>query len=172
MDDEMIMRHNRVMYEIELKAQSSIDDSMEACIIRKLISEIQNGSCANSIRSYRYVHDFEYYIVPNQSHYGKGDLILTDGDGNYAICEAKYLNYASGNTSKSRNKKKRKYCREQVEKYLQQCDFNNAKGFAIWNNPNGTINVKQGGYIINGQYQWTLSSIRQQSRITTDSWDF
>lgn len=69
---------------------------------------------------YPYVVEDEWEVITGKSDEGMGDLVFTDGDGNFAVVEVKYLDkVSSGGTASSRRTKKRQKVKEQSVKYAQ-----------------------------------------------------
>ncbi|KAK9817794.1 hypothetical protein WJX72_002246 [[Myrmecia] bisecta] len=70
--------------------------------------------------AYPWLFDYEWVIVlahtqgHTTGHWGRGDLVFTDGQANFLVVEAKYLQSTSGKTSKVARTAKRKQVREQV----------------------------------------------------------
>ncbi|WP_144051398.1 hypothetical protein [Geminocystis herdmanii] len=67
---------------------------------------------------YPFVVEDEWEVEFGRSDSGLGDLIFTDGNGNFAVVEIKYIdNLNSGDTASNRRTKKRQKVREQSVKY-------------------------------------------------------
>lgn len=64
-----------------------------------------------------YVCEHEWDVKKGWSQYGKGDLVFTDGNGNYMVMEVKWLNSFSGPTQRTKRRKKRKKVKKQALKY-------------------------------------------------------
>lgn len=144
------------MHEIVTKACSTCPDQKEAGVVLQLIHGIRQGSYP-VLKSYFFAHAFEYHVVTKRSQDGVGDLVLTDGDDHYMVCEAKYLNFeATGRTACARRRMQRKRCREQVKarlsQHFKQGNFLNPMGFALWNNKDGQLHVEFIGCICNGKF--------------------
>ena len=58
--------------------------------------------------TYPYLFRYEWDVIPDWSHTGCGDLVFTDGRGNYAIVEVKHIPQSSGRTIRTRRNRKRK----------------------------------------------------------------
>ena len=69
---------------------------------------------------YPYVVEDEWEVIADKSDEGMGDLVFTDGNGNFAVVEVKYLDLQStGDTACSRRTKKRQKVKEQAVKYAE-----------------------------------------------------
>ena len=69
---------------------------------------------------YPYVVEDEWEVIADKSDEGMGDLVFTDGNGNFAVVEVKYLDlYSTGGTASSRRTKKRQKVKEQAVKYAE-----------------------------------------------------
>ena len=84
---------------------------------------------AQLLPNYPFVIDDEWEVEPGRSDQGRGDLIFTDGHGNFAVVEVKYLDLpsqdspASNRRSKKRresNREKRRQVEAQAPKYAKR----------------------------------------------------
>lgn len=75
---------------------------------------------------YPFVVEDEWEVEFGRSDAGLGDLIFTDGNGNFAVVEIKYIDKLnSGNTASVRRTMKRKKVQEQSGKYAYIYGKNN-----------------------------------------------
>lgn len=73
---------------------------------------------AELLPDYPYLVDDEWEVEANRTQDGKGDLILTNGEGHYAVVEVKWLDLdRSGDTIRNSRNKKRQKVREQAVTY-------------------------------------------------------
>ena len=67
---------------------------------------------------YKYVIEDEWEVDAGRADQGCGDLVFTDGLGNFAIVEVKWIDSASsGSTATNKRTKKRKAVKEQAISY-------------------------------------------------------
>lgn len=75
---------------------------------------------------YLFVIEDEWEVECGRADLGLGDLIFTDGNGNFAVVEIKYIdNLSSGSTASNKRTKKRKMVQEQSVKYANIYGENN-----------------------------------------------
>lgn len=68
--------------------------------------------------SFPFLIDDEWEVEPNRSQQGKGDLLFSDGLGNFAVVEVKYIDLENtGSTASNRRTKKRSLVIEQTKEY-------------------------------------------------------
>ncbi len=64
------------------------------------------------------LYDYEWEVEPGRSDGGCGDLVFTDGEGGFAVVEAKYIDNArTGSTARAKRTDGRKAVREQALRY-------------------------------------------------------
>lgn len=87
-----------------------------------LIQEIVKGELAgNYLKDYPFLYDYEWEVLMGKTDYGKGDLVFTDGLGNFLITECKFIDLNdSGKTARTRRRKKRRYVEKQTPKYMME----------------------------------------------------
>ena len=69
---------------------------------------------------YPFVIDDEWEVEPNESQKGKGDLVFTNGAGQFAVVEVKWIDLdSSGKTVRTRRTKNRKEVAGQAANYAQ-----------------------------------------------------
>ncbi len=91
----------------------SWDTNPEFMLIRAFVSE---GHA--DLAAYTHIHDYEWEVDPGHSNGGCGDLVLTDGAGNFAVVEAKFVDTGrSGHTARVKRTKSRSQVREQARTY-------------------------------------------------------
>lgn len=132
---------------IQSKMHSEALDHEEARVVLQLINEIRRG-LHSDIQSYVFAHDFEYHVVEKGSDDNVGDLILTDGQGRYALVEAKYLNFKPRRNGSETRRQQMKTAKGQVKTLLvklpkHQSMYYNARGFVVWNNKDETLAVQE-----------------------------
>ena len=89
------------------------DTNPEFGLLRDLVT---NGH--PDLVAFPYVYDYEWEVQPGFSNAGCGDLVLTDGLGNFAVVEAKFIdNDRSGNTARVKRTKSRSQVRDQARTY-------------------------------------------------------
>ena len=71
----------------------------------------------NSHTAFPLVFDFEWEVAPGHPNEGRGDLLLTDGAGRFAVVEAKHIDARSGPTARVKRTKSRGHVREQAVQY-------------------------------------------------------
>jgi hypothetical protein len=69
------------------------------------------------LAKYPYICEHEWKINKFLPQRGVGDLVFTDGKGNYMVMEVKWLNSRSGPTQRTKRRKKRKKVKKQALKY-------------------------------------------------------
>ncbi len=75
---------------------------------------------------YPFVVEDEWEVEFGRSDSGLGDLIFTDGNGNFAVVEIKYIdNLSTGHNAGTKRTKKRKMVQEQSIKYADIYSKNN-----------------------------------------------
>lgn len=84
------------------------DEAIEAKLARELVL----GS-AQVLPDFPFVVDYEWEEVPGRSQDGKGDLLFTDGAGNFAVVEVKSI-LGSGQNTNRRTK-----VETQADRYLR-----------------------------------------------------
>lgn len=117
------------------------DKNNEFLLKRKLI--------LNSLQllpKYPFVVEDEWEVEFGRSDSGLGDLIFTDGNGNFAVVEIKYIDKLnSGDTVSNRRTKKRQKVREQSIKYTDIYSKNNfvksIKAFIFTNDNSQPIEI-------------------------------
>ncbi len=67
--------------------------------------------------NYPFVVMHEWEVEEGRSQYGQGDLVFTDGRGQFAVVEVKYLPEHSGRTARTKRTKARKEVRAQARWY-------------------------------------------------------
>ena len=79
--------------------------------------------------NYSFVIDDEWEVEPGRSDQGRGDLVFTDGQGNFAVVEVKYLDLPSkdspisnrsGKKRRESNREKRRQVEAQAPKYAKR----------------------------------------------------
>ena len=89
------------------------DTNREFVLIRDLV----RGGHAE-LASYPLIYDYEWEVYPGRSDGGCGDLVFTDGEGNFAIVEAKFIDTTrSGHTVRVKRTKSRSQVRDQARTY-------------------------------------------------------
>lgn len=71
------------------------DEAIEAKLARELVL----GS-AEVLPAFPFVVDYEWEEVPGRSQDGRGDLLFTDGQGNFAVVEVKSILGSGQNTNR------------------------------------------------------------------------
>ena len=80
---------------------------------------IKGKKIKNYLKKFPYVYDYEWEVVHGHNNYGKGDLVFTDGKGNFLIVECKYIDLSdTGSTARTKRRKKRRYIEEQITRYI------------------------------------------------------
>lgn len=97
---------------------------------------------------YPFVVEDEWEVEFGRSDSGLGDLIFTDGNGNFAVVEIKYIDKLnSGDTASNRRTKKRQKVREQSVKYANIYGKNSfiksMKAFIFTNENSEPIEIKK-----------------------------
>lgn len=89
----------------------------EFALLRKLIAAPPKGLH----EAVPCLYDHEWEVEPGRSQSGKGDIVMTNGTGTYAVVEVKWLNMdASGRTARSRRTRKRSQVEEQAIRYARE----------------------------------------------------
>lgn len=89
------------------------DRNPEFMLVRAFVEEGHN-----EIRAYPFLYDYEWEVHPGFSNGGRGDLVFTDGQGNFAVVEAKFIdNDRTGRTARVKRTKSRGQVREQALTY-------------------------------------------------------
>lgn len=83
-----------------------------------------------------FIYAYEWEVEPGFSQFGKGDLLLTDGNLNFLIIEVKELSPFSGRNQCVARTKARKLVKKQTEKYIAvfkkiKPNLNSIKGIAV-----------------------------------------
>ena len=81
-------------------------------------SAIPKNRKEKALLEYRYISLFNWEVVPGMSQYGVGDLVFSDGNGNFAVMEVKHLTSRSGKNQREKRRKARKKVKEQTIKYM------------------------------------------------------
>lgn len=97
---------------------------------------------------YPFVVEDEWEVEFGRSDSGLGDLIFTDGNGNFAVVEIKYIdNLSTGHNASTKRTKKRKMVHEQSIKYADIYNENNfvksIKSFIYTNENSEPIEIKK-----------------------------
>lgn len=72
------------------------------------------------IPEYQYVIEDEWEVDAGRADQGCGDLVFTDGLGNFAVVEVKWIDVmSSGSTATNKRTKKRKAVKEQAISYAE-----------------------------------------------------
>lgn len=107
-----------------------VEQGNRPCSYEKLLLAfcISNQSDIPSIANFPYIMEYEYLIEPERPDKGKGDLLLSDGNNNLLVVEAKYLPYGN-KTDSSKRCKARRIVKEQAQRYkaLVQQKYPNSK---------------------------------------------
>ena len=93
---------------------------------------------------YPYLFDDEWEVESSRAEQGRGDLIFTDGSGNYAVVEVKWIDLKgptdqrSSSTRRTSNRKKRRVVEEQAKNYSHNLasllgDFVSIEGYSYTN---------------------------------------
>jgi hypothetical protein len=92
------------------------DKNNEFALKRKLILHSKQ-----LLPQFPYVIDDEWEVEPSRTDQGRGDLIFSDGVGNYAVVEVKWIviegNGRKGTTKRAGNRKKRRDVEKQAITY-------------------------------------------------------
>jgi hypothetical protein len=105
------------------------DHNNEFALKRKLILNSKQ-----ILPQFPYVIDDEWEVEPSRTDQGRGDLLFSDGVGNYAVVEVKWIviegNGRKGTTKRTGNRKKRRDVEKQAIAYadillkrLEQAEF-------------------------------------------------
>ncbi len=82
-----------------------------------LIRELVRGGHAG-LAGFPLLYDYEWEVHPGRSDGGRGDLVFTDGIGNFAVVEAKYIDTSrTGATVRAKRTESRSKVREQARAY-------------------------------------------------------
>ncbi len=81
-------------------------------------SAIPKNRKEKTLLKYRYILLYEWEIVPGMSQYGVGDLVFSDGNGNFAVMEVKHIISRSGKNQSVKRRKARRKVKEQTIKYM------------------------------------------------------
>lgn len=66
------------------------------------------------------VYDYEWEVTPGRTDGGCGDLVFTDGDGNFAVVEVKFIDIGrTGHTVRVKRTKARSQVRDQARAYAE-----------------------------------------------------
>jgi hypothetical protein len=91
------------------------DKSPEFLLIQELVREGHE-----LLEGYPFLVEYEWEVEQGSSQYGRGDLLFTDGEGSFAVVEAKWIDLDStGPTASNRRTKKRKQVRDQAWRYAR-----------------------------------------------------
>lgn len=89
------------------------DTNPEFGLIRALVTDGHPD-----VAAFAYVYEYEWEVRPGFSNAGCGDLVLTDGEGNFVVVEAKFIdNDRSGHTARVKRTKSRSQVRDQARTY-------------------------------------------------------
>jgi hypothetical protein len=92
------------------------DKNNEFALKRKLILQ-----STQLLPQFPYVIDDEWEVEPSRTDQGRGDLLFSDGVGNYAVVEVKWIiiegNGRKGTTKRAGNRKKRRDVEKQAIAY-------------------------------------------------------
>ncbi len=93
------------------------DSSPEFGLIQRLVRDRHP-----LLEGFPFLVDHEWEVARGRSQDGRGDLLFTNGEGGYAVVEAKWLDFEStGKTAKRRRTKHRGKVFEQAFHYAEQC---------------------------------------------------
>lgn len=94
------------------------DSNEEFLLVQKVVKGERIG---NYLKDYPFIYDYEWEVLPGLTNYGKGDLVFTDGKGNFLIVECKFIDLNdSGSTARTKRRKKRRHVEEQTPKYMME----------------------------------------------------
>jgi len=91
-------------------------------------------------REYPYIDGYEY-----KTPTGQGDLRVTDGQGRYAVFEAKYLRYLGGPNVCVERRRKKHHAEAQAKRYLDDLrkdtsmEVNEAVAYIVYNDDDENI---------------------------------
>lgn len=91
----------------------SWDSNPEFLLVRQIVAggHADLGACTH-------VYDYEWEVDPGHSNGGCGDLVFTDGAGNFAVVEVKFIDTArSGPTARVKRTKSRSQVSDQARTY-------------------------------------------------------
>jgi Holliday junction resolvase-like predicted endonuclease len=95
------------------QVQDAPKSSMEAELKRELLANLPE-----ELQGYNELVENEWEVNPGYSQAGKGDLVMTDGLGHYAVIEVKHIDTsATGRTAQTRRNNKRKQVKQQAQQY-------------------------------------------------------
>ena len=121
MDDRLHVVHRH----IAIMEAASVDfvnrPFAEEELMWDLITRLTDDTLPSSlvVGEYRHCHLYKWMVVDGRQDLGQGDLVLTDGHGNFAVVEVKHLDYnATGHTARVRRRVKRQRVKEQAVAYL------------------------------------------------------
>jgi hypothetical protein len=92
------------------------DSNSEYELKRKLVLDSHQ-----LLPNYPYVIEDEWEVEVDRADHGRGDLVFTDGEGNFAVIELKWIDLVgvgkAGTTKRASNRKKRRKVEEQAARY-------------------------------------------------------
>ena len=89
------------------------DANPEFGLVRALATSVHPD-----LATYPYLYNYEWEVQPGFSNAGCGDLVLTDGSGNFAVVEAKFIDVGrTGPTVRVKRTKSRSQVRDQALTY-------------------------------------------------------
>lgn len=109
----IVRNRHRILFDYVSKKTWGLDQ--EALLLRAFITDLKNPIRVH----YKYVYDLDWKADFPNGLFGRGDLVLTDGKGNFLVVEAKYIDPLEGKTMRTRRTKKRKEVLNQTQTYLE-----------------------------------------------------
>lgn len=89
------------------------DTNREFALVRKLV-----GEGHPKLADFPLIHDYEWEVECGRTDLGRGDLVYTDGKGNFAVVEVKFIDISrSGSTARVKRTKSRTQVRNQAFVY-------------------------------------------------------
>lgn len=121
MDIEEAQRRDRIWR--NFFAGVDWDRGEEFALTRQLVLDENNA-----LAPWPYLVDWEWEVVPGASNLGRGDLLFTDGEREYAVVEVKYIDKdSSGPTARTRRKTKRGKVARQANRLMHRKASQNGK---------------------------------------------
>lgn len=90
------------------------DENPEFRLLRALVLEGQP-----LLADVPYVFDYEWEVESGHSNLGRGDLVLTNGAGTFAVVEVKFIDDREGSTARTKRTKSRSKVQSQARQYAR-----------------------------------------------------